>query len=67
MNNITVNGKTKILSEPQLISDWLKHNAYLMEPMAIAINRQVIAQADHHKTWINAGDEIDILTAMQGG
>lgn len=67
MNHITVNGQTKDLKEPQLVSDWLEENAYLSGPVAIAINRQVVAHSAQSETWIKAGDEIDIITAMQGG
>ncbi len=34
---------------------------------AIAINESFIAKTQYDCTWLNAGDRIEIVTAMQGG
>ncbi|MCX7878619.1 MAG: sulfur carrier protein ThiS [Ignavibacteria bacterium] len=66
---IRINGQEKEVKNSinlkSLISDELKTKS--TDGIAVALNYNVIYRQDWEKTVINEGDEIEIVTAMQGG
>ena len=67
MSYIIVNGDKQPWSETKSLSELLSQLSFTQGPMAVAVNRRVIAAKDLDATIIHSGDCIDILTAMQGG
>lgn len=66
---LTINGKAATLSAPATLLDVLQ---YLGIPtdrtgVAIAVGYDVIPRTAWTETGVNAGDEVEVVTATQGG
>ena len=67
---VKVNGETKQLSmENPSLPDLLRHVGIPPEQsgIAVAINFEVVPRSQWAETQVNEGDEIEVITARQGG
>lgn len=64
---ITLNGEKKQLAKNQSIQDLLEDIGFKTNYIAIGVNKSIIDCSEYNTTKIQHGDEIDILTPMQGG
>jgi sulfur carrier protein len=70
---ITVNGEPQTLPEPvtveAIVATTLARSGRerAARGVAVAVNMTVIPRADWESTRVGDGDEIEILTAVQGG
>jgi len=67
---ITLNGQSTALSEGATVADALRTED--IDPddargMAVAVNAEVIRREEWRTTTLAAGDEVEIVTASQGG
>ena len=62
--NVRVNGEPHQLHEPATVADLVPAEA---AGVAVALNGTVVRRADHASTTLAEGDEIEIVTAVQGG
>lgn len=66
-----LNGKPQILTaqSPVSVIDFLRDQG--LDPaatgIAMAINYSVVPRSEWDQTWIHGGDEIELITARQGG
>ena len=67
MMNIRINGKQKTLKRRLTIRQLLLELDYDMLSVAIALNQEFVPRNIHGDTWISEGDDIEIVTARQGG
>lgn len=72
MIQIRVNDEVIHLQQTCLIADWMqsaKYKAVFFDPphFALMLNRQFIARDSYANTWLQAGDVLEFVTAMQGG
>ncbi len=67
-NNIRVNGKSTPLDVGNVAELLVRrgHDAE-GEGLAVAVNGEVIPRAQWHKRALDAGDEVEIVGAVQGG
>lgn len=61
--SIWLNGKTEILNSSQLTELLPRFKA----PFAVALNGRFIAAAQYPDTWLQAGDQLDIVSPIAGG
>lgn len=50
-----------------MLAEILQNNGFATGNFAVAINRKFIPRSTYAQTEINDGDQIDIVTPMQGG
>jgi sulfur carrier protein len=66
MNEITVNGELKQISETNLQA-FLQQFTAPDAAFAVAINQNFVPRSDYAKTELKTGDQLEILSPMQGG
>lgn len=66
---IKINGEESLLDSKLNISGFIKKQFNGKEPrgIAIAVNSSIIPKSKWDETIINENDEIEIVTAVQGG
>ncbi len=66
---IKINGEESLLDSKLNISGFIKKQLNGKEPrgIAIAVNSSIIPKSKWDDTIINENDEIEIVTAVQGG
>lgn len=64
---ITINGHQKEIHEPIKMSTALSKEGFEGKFVAVALNGKFIPKACYPATIIHEGDEIEIVSAMQGG
>jgi sulfur carrier protein len=62
-----VNGTEQTFTEEVSVTDLLARLGYKGECAAVAINSDLVPRAERTSTRVRDGDEIEILTPMQGG
>jgi len=67
MIQVTINGEPKQLQKNTTISEMLTQLDYQNEWLGVAINTTFISKTEHNQTIIKEGDNIDILSPIQGG
>ena len=67
MIQVTINGEPKQLQKNTTISEMLTQLDYQNEWLGVAINTTFISKIEHDQTIIKEGDNIDILSPIQGG
>ena len=67
MIKLSINGETRELPESITIQEMLKELGYDNQWLGIAINTEFISKDKHQETIIKEGDQIDILSPIQGG
>ena len=66
---IKINGEESLLDSKLNISGFIKKQLNGKEPrgIAVAVNSSIIPKSKWDETVINENDEIEIVTAVQGG
>lgn len=66
---IKINGEESLLDSNLNISGFIKKQLNGKEPrgIAVAVNSSIIPKSKWDETIINENDEIEIVTAVQGG
>jgi len=67
MLTIYLNSKKLTFTTTITLDEILQNNGYAAGHFAIAINRQFIPRASYAARQLQDGDQIDIVTPMQGG
>ncbi len=67
MSVIKINGQAQPWEKENTLAKCLQQHLQTTGPIAVALNRKVISREKFEQTLVYAGDEIDILVAMQGG
>ena len=67
MIQVSINGEPKQLKPDITIQEMLQTLDYQNEWLGVAINTTFISKIEHEKTIIKEGDQIDILSPIQGG
>jgi sulfur carrier protein len=67
MIHVSINGEPKQLPKEITIAVMLTQLGYQNEWLGVAINTTFISKTEHRKTIIQEGDNIDILSPIQGG
>lgn len=63
---ILLNGESQALAEPAPLQQLLDHWGYV-KGFAVAVNGGFVPRSSYGQTLIQNGDEVEILTPMQGG
>lgn len=64
---IIINGKARDYAMPLKVSAALKEEGYEGKMVAVAVNGHFVPKACYPATTLQEGDEIEIVSAMQGG
>jgi sulfur carrier protein len=64
---ITLNGKKLSLEPNTTLKAVLMKIENLLDPFAVALNRNFVSRDDYSKVLLEEGDEIEIVIPMQGG
>lgn len=67
MITIKLNSKAITVTELLTVKEVLDAHGFVAGHFAIAVNRQFIPRKAYENTRIHEGDEIDVVTPMQGG
>ena len=67
MMAVRINGKQKTLQKRVTIRQLLLELDYDMLSVAVAVNQEFVPRSIHVDTWISEGDDIEIVSARQGG
>ena len=67
MISVYINDKHYQYDHMISIYDLLQQHDYTPGTISVAINATFIPQGRHQDTFINDGDQVDILAPMQGG
>ena len=67
MLKITINGKAKEIKRSESLHDVLLQEQEIQSPYAVAVNMQFVAKDEYKNFQLDDGDQIDIVTPMQGG
>ena len=65
--NVCINGKQRTLQKRLTVRQLLQELDYNLLSVALAVNQEFIPRNRHDDTWISEGDDIEIVTARQGG
>lgn len=65
--NIYINEKKLTLEKKISLAEILQHEGLSDSCCAIALNRIFIPKVQHHQTYLQEGDCIDVVAPMQGG
>lgn len=64
---VTVNGETHEPAGPMSLADAVATLTTAPAGVAAALNGEVVRRAEWPRTWLSDGDEIEVVTATQGG
>jgi sulfur carrier protein len=67
VDQIELNGKPFALAGGQSLQALVEALDVLGEPLALAVNREVVPRQYWHKHQLLAGDKVDIVRAIGGG
>jgi len=67
MIQVSINNEPKELEAGSTITQMLQALGYDNQWLGVAINTNFIGKAAHDQTIIKEGDQIDILSPIQGG
>jgi thiamine biosynthesis protein ThiS len=67
MMNITVNGEPRTVSEGTTIADLLAELGLAGKPVAVEVNRSVVAKRRHDQHTLHDGDTVEMVTLVGGG
>ena len=67
MITITFNNQTLHLEKLLTLHDLLQKKGYHQPYFAITLNQHLIPRAHYANTFLNEGDQIELITPMQGG
>lgn len=68
-STLRVNGKPEALDAPMVLLDWLAARGIRPEVpgTAVAVNLKLVRRTDWGTVTLQPGDEVEIVTARQGG
>ena len=65
---ITFHGKIMTFDSPLPVSEVLLYlDSKVAEPFALAVNNEFVPRSQYGQTILKDGDEMDLVTPMQGG
>lgn len=64
---IMVNGEEHSIHDERTVADLVETLGFSEKPCAIERNRTVVPRADHARTELVDGDQIEIVTLVGGG
>lgn len=64
---ITVNGRERSCDPGTTVTDLLSELGLGPKGSAVAVNGEVLPRATWQERALNDGDDVDVLTAVQGG
>ena len=67
---LIVNGKEKFFdfnNDKINLMEFLSLNSYSIDYIAVAINLEFVPKSQYKLTYLKDGDDIEIVTPMQGG
>ena len=64
---VTVNGESKKINAEEKLANVLDNWQTSDQPFAVAINQVFIPKSDYLNTELRHGDQIELLSPMQGG
>lgn len=64
---VILNGKIYTTQERVTLHDLIRELNYNVSNCAIAINMAIVPRSHYHKLWLNENDNIEIVSAFQGG
>lgn len=64
---IMINGQTREIAAPLKVNAALKEEGYEGKAVAVAVNGHFIPKAQYPVTNLMDGDEMEVVSAMQGG
>jgi sulfur carrier protein len=67
MSEIVLNGETRPLDDGTTVADVVRSLSATGEGCAVAINDTVVSRSAWPTRQVEAGDRIEVLTAVQGG
>jgi len=67
MISIILNGKEIELPDEQPLAQAIKTLGFDDGPFAVAVNESFVARSDHGSTMVRQGDQIEIVSPIQGG
>ena len=67
MINITVNGDTRQLAQPLVLSELLHTMALAGKKIAVERNGEIVPRGAHGATLLADGDRLEIVVAVGGG
>jgi thiazole synthase len=67
MLQLTINGERQSLPQPLSVAELLRRLGITRPGIAVEVNREVIPRARHAEHLLRAGDDVEIVTLVQGG
>lgn len=64
---VRVNGSEREVPDGATVTEMLAALGVPPKGVAVAVERQVVARAEHDTTVVPDGAEVEVLTAVQGG
>lgn len=67
MSEISINGETRLVATGATVHDVVEALAANATGCAVAVNDTVVPRTDWSDRILEAGDRVEVLTAVQGG
>lgn len=67
MMTITLNGEQRELADGSTVADLLRELGLAGRPVAVEVNRSVVARRSHDQHTLADGDTIEMVTLVGGG
>src|SRR5947209_7575132 len=67
MLTLTINGETRIFSQPLTLDDLVQELGYDRRRIAVEVNRELVPQTSHPDRRLEPGDAVEIVTLVGGG
>jgi len=64
---LAVNGEEKEMPDGLTVSGLLESLEISVKAVAVEVNREIVPRSQHSETVLNDGDNIEIVTFVQGG
>ena len=64
---VILNGKIYTTQERATLHDLIQELNCNVANSAIAVNMTIVPRSRYHELWLNENDQIEIVTAFQGG
>ena len=64
---IEVNGRERRVDSPLSVADLLQELGIAGDPVAVAVNREVVPKGRHDQKHLKEGDQVEIIQAVAGG
>jgi sulfur carrier protein len=67
MSEITVNGEPASITRATTVADIVRTLTATPDGCAVALNDTVVPRSDWARRFVEPGDRVEVLTAVQGG